>query len=308
VRIAVDLPTNPKLATIDNPAAGWAHVTAICYSGQHFTDGHFPVAVVRRLAGVEADVVDQLFAAGLWHKPGHGCGLCPQPREGEAVVHDYLEHQRSAENARALRESRRRAGRASAAARQSKAGSNTGSTHVGTRVEHPVEQNVNTRATEIEVEEELTTKKTSSSSRRQSPPRPDVEHLCERLREKVAANGARANITEKWRTDARLLLDRDGKPLEQALRLIDWATDHSFWRSNVLSMPTFRKQYDRLLIQARTEHQQQQQPTTLRPSSTDRAVAQAELLKTNPNPALLALGGLTPPSGPDLRMLPGGAA
>jgi hypothetical protein len=51
----------------------------------------------------------------------------------------------------------------------------------------------------------------------------------------------------------------------------------------------------------------------VRPSSTDRAVAQAEMLKSNPNPDVLAAGGFgfsSPPGlgGPNLLMLPGGAA
>jgi hypothetical protein len=46
-----------------------------------------------------------------------------------------------------------------------------------------------------------------------------------------------------------------------------------------------------------------------RQSTTDRAVAQAELLKTNPNPDVLAAGGFSPPPmTPELLMLPGGAA
>lgn len=46
-----------------------------------------------------------------------------------------------------------------------------------------------------------------------------------------------------------------------------------------------------------------------RPSTTDRAVAQAEMLKTNPNPDVLAAGGFAPPTlGPELTMLTGGAA
>jgi hypothetical protein len=46
-----------------------------------------------------------------------------------------------------------------------------------------------------------------------------------------------------------------------------------------------------------------------RQSSTDRAVAQAEMLKNNPNPDVLAAGGFgPPPMTPELLMLPGGAA
>lgn len=48
----------------------------------------------------------------------------------------------------------------------------------------------------------------------------------------------------------------------------------------------------------------------LRPSTTDRAVAQAEMLKSNPNPDVLAAGGFAPRlDAPNLLlMLPGGAA
>jgi hypothetical protein len=94
------------------------------------------------------------------------------------------------------------------------------------------------------------------------PPRDDVEQLCERLRERVAANGAKTpSITAKWRTEARLLIDRDGRPIDMALRLVDWATSNSFWKANILSMPKFREKYDQLLMQARREHEQQRAPT-----------------------------------------------
>jgi hypothetical protein len=165
-----------------------------------------------------------------------------------------------------------------------------------------------------------TRKKTSSSStRRQEPPREDIEHLCTLLADLVEANGARRpNVTDKWRTEARLMLDRDGRDSSQAERLIRWTANDPFWAENVLSMPTFRKQYDRLLMRARREHEteraKRQQAARPRPSTADQRVAEAELLKTNPDPRVLALGGLSlpglpgPPSGPELTMLPGGAA
>lgn len=90
---------------------------------------------------------------------------------------------------------------------------------------------------------------------RLSPPRADVEQLCTRLHQKVTANGVKATINEKWRADARLLLDRDSRPLDQALKLIDWSTSHHFWHRNILSMSKFRQRYDRLLLDARAEHQ-----------------------------------------------------
>lgn len=89
---------------------------------------------------------------------------------------------------------------------------------------------------------------------RKSARRQDVELLCNRLVERIAANGSsRPVITEKWRTEARLLLDKDGpdgkgRPLAQAMQLITWCQEDEFWRGNVLSMPTFRRQYDKVRL------------------------------------------------------------
>jgi hypothetical protein len=117
VRVSVDLPANPKLAMIDNPAAGWAYVVSLCYCGQHLTDGSFPMTPLLRLAGVKPTVAKALIAAGLWHEAGHACDRCPQPMAGTGIVHDYLVHQRSSGEAKALRDARREAGRKGAASR-----------------------------------------------------------------------------------------------------------------------------------------------------------------------------------------------
>lgn len=97
----------------------------------------------------------------------------------------------------------------------------------------------------------LKSKKTTSGIA--SRPRPDVDQLCDLLHVQLAANGVQATIGTQWRTAARLLLDRDHRPLAEALRLITWSTKHHFWSTNVLSMPTFRKQYDKLRLQEKAE-------------------------------------------------------
>jgi hypothetical protein len=90
-----------------------------------------------------------------------------------------------------------------------------------------------------------------SSSKIASRSRPDVDQLCEKLHTRLTANGVRATIGTRWRDAARLLLDRDHRPLPEALELIDWCTSHDFWCTNIHSMPTFRKQYDKLRLQKR---------------------------------------------------------
>lgn len=178
VRIAVDLPSNPKLAALDDPAAGWAHVTAICYAGQHFTDGMFPVLTVVRIAGVPMSIVDKLSVAGVWHLPSHTCGVCPQPVVGHAFIHDYLEHQRSASEARRLREDRRRAGELGAAARwDAEANGNRHGTSQATPIANGIapamtngwQKDGNTMA-EGEGEKEQETKTSSTASRSKKKP------------------------------------------------------------------------------------------------------------------------------------------
>lgn len=83
------------------------------------------------------------------------------------------------------------------------------------------------------------------------PPRADVEALCTRLRDHIAGNTSKTpNITEKWRTEARLLLDRDGIDFDEAVRVIDWCQADSFWKGNILSMPKFREKFAALQIKS----------------------------------------------------------
>lgn len=120
VRLSVDLPLNPKLAAIDDPASGWAYVVSLCYCGNSLTDGMFPLAAVLRIAGCDMANAIALAEQGLWHMQDHECSRCPQPKAGQAYIHDYLRHQRSADEARDIKEKRRSAGRKGAEARWGK--------------------------------------------------------------------------------------------------------------------------------------------------------------------------------------------
>ncbi|MEU8158012.1 hypothetical protein AB0B94_30535 [Micromonospora sp. NPDC048986] len=120
VRVSIDLPTHPKLTAIDDPAAGWAYVTSMCHSGGSYTDGHFHVNTVLRIANVDKAVAIALAEQGLWHMPGHDCDRCDQPKQGQAVIHDYLQHNRSAASVQELADKRRNAGKKGASARWGK--------------------------------------------------------------------------------------------------------------------------------------------------------------------------------------------
>ena len=115
--------------------------------------------------------------------------------------------------------------------------------------------------------------RTSSSANADAPPadaggkgrtpephREDVEALCERLREHIERNTDKPpTVTQQWRTAARLLLDRDRIEFDEAMRVLDWSQQDSFWQSNILSMPKFRKQFAQLQMKSRQQQRQQQQ-------------------------------------------------
>ncbi|XVV05816.1 hypothetical protein ACQPW3_10670 [Actinosynnema sp. CA-248983] len=243
VRLDVGLPLNPKLAELDDPAAGWLYVTSICYSAQSFTDGHFPVAVVTRLAGVDRGAAEKLVAQGLWHLAGHECDRCDQPKAGYAVVHDYLQHQRSAEEVRGLSAKRAEAGRRGAERRW---GADGGAKPMASATASA------TATARQTVGREEKRRGEPRPRRVAEPPRADVLQLCTRLRSRIAANGVRLpeEISQQWLTDARLMLDKDGRDLGEALRVIDWSAQDKFWRRVVLSAGKLREKYDQLRLRA----------------------------------------------------------
>ena len=73
--------------------------------------------------------------------------------------------------------------------------------------------------------------------------------LVEALVSLVVANGSKAPTPgAAWFDAARLLLTVDERPFAEALDVLRWSQADDFWRSNVMSMPTFREKYDRLRL------------------------------------------------------------
>jgi hypothetical protein len=92
---------------------------------------------------------------------------------------------------------------------------------------------------------------TTSHGTIDKPVRIDVEQACTLLADCIEANGTpRPEITDRWRTAARLMIDRDHVALEDVLAAIRWSQGHEFWRSNILSMPKLREKYNTLRLQA----------------------------------------------------------
>lgn len=81
--------------------------------------------------------------------------------------------------------------------------------------------------------------------------RPEVMALCVHLADRIEGNGSkRPPITKGWTDAARRLLDLDHREVAKVHKAIDWCQDDEFWRANILSMPTLRKQYDKLRLSA----------------------------------------------------------
>lgn len=77
--------------------------------------------------------------------------------------------------------------------------------------------------------------------------RDEVKDLCYLLVNLMTDNGDKApTITQGWLDAARLMLDKDGREYDAAVRLMRWTLADSFWRGNIRSMPTFREKFDQL--------------------------------------------------------------
>lgn len=95
-----------------------------------------------------------------------------------------------------------------------------------------------------------------------SEQRDDVNTLCEAMAVSVERRtGRKPTITKAWKTQARLMLDRDRISLRDALAALAWAEQDDFWMANILSIPKLRKQYATLSLQAARK---QRRPKTFR--------------------------------------------
>jgi hypothetical protein len=87
-----------------------------------------------------------------------------------------------------------------------------------------------------------------------TPPRPDVERVCQHLATVIEKGGGKKQrITKTWRNDVRLLLDVDHVTPEQAITAIDWAHADSFWNAHILSPGKLRAKYETLRRQATSQ-------------------------------------------------------
>lgn len=234
IRLHDGMTNHPKLAVVGGDA-GWLHVCAMSYCSQNLTDGHLPGAVLPRLSDRKkpAALAQVLVSVGMWHTSGHDCQRCPLVAPSDYYVHDYLEHQRSRTEIETSRQQSRSAGQAGGLARAKRVACDS-------LKRNPSESPSGIQAVSVSV------------SKKEPPPlRDDVEQLCQHLAKLISENGSRVQVSGAWRDAARKILDVDKRPFIEVIRLIEWSQQDDFWHKNILSMPTFRKQYDKLRLKAK---------------------------------------------------------
>lgn len=225
IRVAVTLPRHPKLEALPR-SARWLLVELWCYCHEARNDGVVPVAAWS--ARGTRQERQALLTAG-W------------ATEDNDVVRmsSYLEYQQSREEIEALSSKRSAAGKAGAAAKATKRSASA---------QALAEQASSNPQAELAVASHEATERTSGKPA--APLRIDVEQVCSAVvAAEVAKGSKKPTVTEGWRTQARLMLDNDHRELPDVLAVIEWTRDHSFWRSNIRSVPKLREQFDTLRLQ-----------------------------------------------------------
>ena len=240
---------NPKMADVLDSSlhAICMHFASVLHCSQHLTDGLVaPKAMQRKVGGSEADI-QILLDAGLWHGPEHDCQACweacPDIPENRVYVHDFLEHNRDA--AQAKRVSNERSRVAKEGWEKRKAGSKGDANSMQNAMQNEPVCNAE-REREKEREEEA---KASSPE----TVRPDIDGIIQGFSELLKANDVKHKPGKNWHDAARLLIDKDGYTPDQIMFVARFATTDEFWKSNVLSIPKLREKFESLKIKAQAQ-------------------------------------------------------
>ena len=253
-RLTVDFADSPKIVSLSD-AAFRTLVEMILWARRMNTDGVLPARLVETHWGTHS--VTQTKTQSVTESVTSPVTelLTNDPEQpslridaaGNYVIHDYLEHQESAADVKARLGRNRANGQRGGRPRKTQS--------VTESVTESVTQSGTDSGTQTETQTESRDRDRDRESlpkgKDVSPTRQDVDRVCEHMADSVEARtGKRPKVTKTWRDAARLLIDRDGHTEADCLAAIDWSANDEFWRSNILSLPTLRKQYDRLSMQA----------------------------------------------------------
>lgn len=92
---------------------------------------------------------------------------------------------------------------------------------------------------------------------------PHSRFLCRLLADLILQRDPKAKVapdSERWLRAMRLLVESDGRSPVEVERVIRWCQADSFWQANILSAPTLRDKFDRLVAQSAPKEAWQQEP------------------------------------------------
>jgi hypothetical protein len=244
-------------------------------------DGFVPDYMVEEIGG-DADLAAALVASGLWHEVDGGWQFVKwaewQPTRDALEAKRETERERKAEWRRRKDEERSAPQAVPLGQAEDETGPSQGVSHVvsrgtpeGTDVSVPEGSALPDQTRTDQTRTDQTRSDPSFSKEKEelssavavATSRPDVEALLDLLESEVVANGGKPPARNGKNRDAmRLLLDKDGRTVEQVESVIRWCQRDEFWRSNILSASKFREKYDQLRLAAQRS----------RPAGSSRAV------------------------------------
>lgn len=228
-RIALDYADHPKISGLSD-AAFRAHVEMILYARKYKTDGLIPKRIATRF--------DSATLSELLTNDDSAPSLDLDADTGDYWLHDFTAWQESKEEIEQRSTVNRRSGQVGAKKRWRGAKRNGSETHSAA-----LPETVAKRMAEEEEEIEINTSSEESDGR--------IDQLCQDLADRMVANGCKKpTITKAWRTAARLILTKDARPFDEAMAVLAWSQNDSFWMTNIQSMPKFRDQYDQLRLKS----------------------------------------------------------
>lgn len=168
LKLSHGLPEHPKIEEAGGDAA-WLHICALAYCSRNLSDGFFPASIIGRLSDRDnpKQLASTLLSVGLWHDASNGCGRCPQVPLGRYLIHDYLEHQTSAERAREISAKRAVAGQKGG---QAKSSASNGSSNLLGKLSSKSLAEVEVEV-EVDQRKELSTSSSSADADEGAPPR-----------------------------------------------------------------------------------------------------------------------------------------
>lgn len=225
IRLSLDYADHPKIAGLSDEAFR-VHVEMILYSRRYLTDGVIAKQIAKRwpstcLAELEANDEQQPSLVKL--------------DDGSYMLHGYSEMQETRDEIEEKRRIRADAGRKGGLA----------------KAKQNAKQDAKQKRSRDRGRDRDNNVGNSDESTDAS--RDDVQEVLDHLDELILEYDPEAKLPSRTKANinaARLMIDKDGRTVEQIKAAIRFSQDSEFWRPNIRSASKLREQYDKLRLQA----------------------------------------------------------